>query len=842
MAKKENGTITGYISDTNDYQIKFTDGRTYHELETLVKELQKSSLIEDATLSFVAPLDTGSVNYKEDPWLDSNNPEDTSGKNWDDTNPDGKNWWAEAIHMPSVWNMDLDLKPVKVGIIDSMFDTANEDLDEGKFVKLWNNPSDKKGTCNVSKLYKSATDKNKKSIISHGTHVAGIIAAQAGNGSGITGISQNAELYGFAVLSETALKSPDYIWGDIFMYKVAFSNLLNEGVKVINLSMGHDTALTGTQNGNTNWTKYTTTNSKILESFLLKYVNKNKEFLLIKSAGNDGTESLKYDAKYDLFGQITDEKLKEHIMIVGAAKNADSKYEIAFFSNIGDAVSVYAPGVDILSDIPSKNKAELKDGTSMATPIVSGIASLIWGINPDLTSDQVKQIIIHSTKTNIFDLITGSEQNSNFEAWSKRFSQFNFSGNTGTDSEGKALNNRTTIVDAKLCINMAQSTVAMDQKKELHFGTVNGMIYSLNNENSNNNDFDVSSLSLYNEKGEFIKTIEVLDNYEYYINENTNESSSFNYHTYTELLEPGNYTITAEAEGYQPLSQNISIKENEVTTLNFELEPKQPDIFSQLPSNFIFASGAGGWSTELTIKNDGSFTGYYSDSNMGETGVGYENGTTYICNFSGKFTTPKQMNDYTYSMRLENLQTEGTPGEIYYENRQKFIYSDPYGFDNADEFLIYTPGAPMNELPEGFKNWLYVLINPDEETTLPCYGIYNVGGEEGFVEFDNTGKNTQGKTDSSEKNTENNEESDQPDTSSNNEKMLSTEQLTSIKNSLNVPADLKVTVEQSESTYWDAGECWVTYVTFSYNGKTVAAASVNSDTAELLKDILVYTP
>ena len=259
------------------------------------------------------------------------------------------------------------------------------------------------------------------------------------------------------------------------------------------------------------------------------------------------------------------------------------------------------------------------------------------------------------------------------------------------------------------------------------------------------------------------------------------------------------------------------------------------NIFASMPSDFTFSSGAGAWATQFTLEDDGSFTGQYHDSDMGDTGAEYPNGTVYICNFTGKFTTPTQINDYTYSMGLEKLQTDGTVGEEYYENGQRFIYSDPYGFDSADEFLIYTPGAPMADLPEGFKNWLLAFMNPNEAQTLPCYGIYNVGGEEGFVGFEDTQEDAQSGSDSSE-------ESTQTETNSNGEKILSTEQLEAIKTNLIVPADLNVDIEQSEPTYWGAGGCWVTYVTYSYGGRTIAAAAVDSDTGELLKDILVYTP
>ena len=170
----------------------------------------------------------------------------------------------------------------------------------------------------------------------------------------------------------------------------------------------------------------------------------------------------------------------------------------------------------------------------------------------------------------------------------------------------------------------------------------------------------------------------------------------------------------------------------------FEYNTNDENIFENMPSNFEFASGAGAWSTELTLNGDGSFTGYYHDSDMGDSNDAYPDGTVYICNFTGKFTTPEQINEYTYTMRLADIQIEGTPGEEYLDNDQRFIYSEPYGFDNAEEFFIYLPGAPISELPEGFTGWLRSSMNPDEEDILPCYGIYNAGGEEGFVAYESS--------------------------------------------------------------------------------------------------------
>lgn len=163
------------------------------------------------------------------------------------------------------------------------------------------------------------------------------------------------------------------------------------------------------------------------------------------------------------------------------------------------------------------------------------------------------------------------------------------------------------------------------------------------------------------------------------------------------------------------------------------------DIFNILPSEFYFASGVGAWSTEIKLNNDGTFKGQYHDSESGASETGYSDGTVYICNFSGKFTMPKKINEYIYSMNLESLNVEGTPGTVYYENDIRYIVSEPYGFDNADEFLIYLPGCPLEETYEEFLSWSF--INTQIRNTIPTgvYGIYNVGGGKGFIGEDDDG-------------------------------------------------------------------------------------------------------
>ncbi len=158
-------------------------------------------------------------------------------------------------------------------------------------------------------------------------------------------------------------------------------------------------------------------------------------------------------------------------------------------------------------------------------------------------------------------------------------------------------------------------------------------------------------------------------------------------------------------------------------------------IFELMPKGFNFTSGAGGWRTHIDIEADGSFVGQYYDADIGVVGTSYPEGTVYICNFSGKFSEPVQINEYTYLMELEDIDVANVPNEIYYENGIKYICVEPYGFDNADKFLIYTPGAKITELPDGFVLWLSAFLNVEITENLPYYGIYNLSGEKGFVSY-----------------------------------------------------------------------------------------------------------
>lgn len=165
---------------------------------------------------------------------------------------------------------------------------------------------------------------------------------------------------------------------------------------------------------------------------------------------------------------------------------------------------------------------------------------------------------------------------------------------------------------------------------------------------------------------------------------------------------------------------------------NTQLSEVEWDLNLPIPQDsmeFTFSSGAGGWGTVMTLKDDGSFTGEYHDSEMGDMSEEYPNGTVYVCNFSGKFENIKKVNEYTYKMTLSYIDSEETYGEEWIEDGTRYIGSNPYGLESGKDFYFYLPETPVHELSEGFMTW---SPNYYSSYTLDYYGIWNVENDYGF--------------------------------------------------------------------------------------------------------------
>ena len=142
--------------------------------------------------------------------------------------------------------------------------------------------------------------------------------------------------------------------------------------------------------------------------------------------------------------------------------------------------------------------------------------------------------------------------------------------------------------------------------------------------------------------------------------------------------------------------------------------------------------GVGAWATNITLFQDGSFWGHYYDTNMGEVGDGYPGGTEYTCDFSGRLQVVKQVNDYTYRMILNAMETD-VPGKWWIEDGVLFITAEPVGVAGGNTFLLYTPDAPLEQLPEGLLFWWQLrYADTDDANRLGVFALYNDTSHCGF--------------------------------------------------------------------------------------------------------------
>lgn len=200
--------------------------------------------------------------------------------------------------------------------------------------------------------------------------------------------------------------------------------------------------------------------------------------------------------------------------------------------------------------------------------------------------------------------------------------------------------------------------------------------------------------------------------------------------------------LTACSNDMQESNSSLS-DDNSTSTIS--TEEKQTTEVESLPlpqdsTEFSFLSGAGAWRTLITLNRDGTFTGYYLDSEMGEIGAGYPNGSAYTSTFSGKFDNIEKINEYSYKMTLIDVKTEKTVGEEWIEDEIRYIATQPYGLNDpinnqsSTEFILYLPNTPIDKVPEEFLTWWPYRYTQETapKTTLSCYGILNVTTNYGF--------------------------------------------------------------------------------------------------------------
>ena len=286
----------------------------------------------------------------------------------------GTNGAADAdIDAPEAWDVTTGSSNVVIAVVDSGVDWTHPDL----AANIWTNPtpgaSGHPGDLHGWDFVDNDNDPTAEDDISHGTHVAGTIAAVGNNSLGVTGVMWAAQIMPVRFIDATGE-------GTVIDEVAAIQYAIDNGAKIINASFG------ATGFSLTEYNEIAAANAAGL--------------LLVAAAGNEKSNNdarPSYPASYDV-SHVAQGALRPalpNIIAVAATTQTDA---LASFSNYGiTSVHLGAPGTNILSTVNMPTVGyEFLQGTSMATPHVTGVAGLVASVDPSLTPADIKAVILNS--------------------------------------------------------------------------------------------------------------------------------------------------------------------------------------------------------------------------------------------------------------------------------------------------------------------------------------------------------------------------------------------------------------------------------------------------------------
>lgn len=277
-------------------------------------------------------------------------------------------WYLDKIDVSGAWNLidSVGTKPkVRVAVLDGAGDITHADLRQNVNTSLCRDTS--YGIVSAYPTY---------GFDAHGTHVGGIIAGTANNYLGIAGVASGSNNQVTELMSVNVFKG-EYAYTDGIVAGLQWASQSN--ARVVNLSLG----------------------SYYSDSLQQTAINNvvSKGTVVVCAAGNDNTSRSSYPGDYP-----------STINVIATTDYTNSYSNCkASFSDYGATKDISAPGVNILSTIPNGRYAFM-DGTSMASPVVAGVAAMMLYANPSLSPSQVRGIL-EETATDLyttgFDIYTG---------------------------------------------------------------------------------------------------------------------------------------------------------------------------------------------------------------------------------------------------------------------------------------------------------------------------------------------------------------------------------------------------------------------------------------------------
>jgi subtilisin family serine protease len=307
-----------------------------------------------------------------------------------------KQWYLTHLHLPNVWPMETGATNVVVAVIDSGVDISHPDLRDNIWINRDEIIGDNidndhngyiddgegwdfvAGVSDPRPKFESdcfATETCSKEAIIHGTLVAGIIAAIGNNNYGTTGITWNVKIMPLRVLNEIGS-------GNTTDVVRAINYAIDNGAAIINLSFVGDT--------------YDASLEKAIERAYLNGV------LVIGAAGNESSGGLPTNMDVTKMYPVCSQGTNMENIIIGVAA-LDQKDKLSVFSNFGSScVDVAAPGENIYGLLYHDEKiVELINyfggyysGTSLAAPIVAGVAALAKASSPSLSGKEIEDLIL----------------------------------------------------------------------------------------------------------------------------------------------------------------------------------------------------------------------------------------------------------------------------------------------------------------------------------------------------------------------------------------------------------------------------------------------------------------